>query len=246
MVALIFLFSANSALIQSLKCKAYSQGVHASSRASSDRVAIAIVKQSIANLDRRPWLQELHVKMLDLLATAHAKVAGGTVFFSGLQADAGLAYACKIALPLKFSAPKNSVGSPQQSEVSQLNTLLQEAAQHPDNGRKPGGGMAKANNVALSMFFGLGESQGKSDLFSLGVSLYQMVCGKLPLEGNSMVQLVFRIANEPPADTSSIRQNALRCAAKFISRALAKNMAERHQTGREMAGLIREYAAGLA
>src|SRR5450432_3534995 len=37
--------------------------------------------------------------------------------------------------------------------------------------------------------------EGASDLFSLGVSLYQMSCGKLPFEGDSMAQLMFRIAN---------------------------------------------------
>jgi CHASE2 domain-containing sensor protein len=37
---------------------------------------------------------------------------------------------------------------------------------------------------------------GRSDLFSLGVMLYQMCCGQLPFVGESMAQLMFKIANE--------------------------------------------------
>eukprot|EP01034_Spumella_vulgaris_P001105 gene1106-1470_t len=40
---------------------------------------------------------------------------------------------------------------------------------------------------------------GRSDLFSLGVTLYQMCCGQLPFTGESLAQLMFRIANEAPA-----------------------------------------------
>src|SRR5215813_883710 len=41
---------------------------------------------------------------------------------------------------------------------------------------------------------------GQSDLFSLGVTLYQLCCGSLPFSGESMAQLMFKIANEPPID----------------------------------------------
>ena len=46
--------------------------------------------------------------------------------------------------------------------------------------------------------------EGRSDLFSLAVSLYQLLCGKLPFEGESMAQLMFKIANEPPTDILSV------------------------------------------
>jgi serine/threonine-protein kinase len=86
---------------------------------------------------------------------------------------------------------------------------------------------------------------GASDLFSLGVSLYQMVCGKLPFEGDSMAQLMFRIANEPHADILSISPAVPPCVVAVINKALAKKVEERYQTGQEMAEAIRQCAAIL-
>jgi serine/threonine-protein kinase len=87
--------------------------------------------------------------------------------------------------------------------------------------------------------------EGHSDLFSLGVSLYQLVCGKLPFEGDSMAQLMFRIANEHPTDILSVNPKVPPCVVAIIDRALAKKISERYQTGSEMAEEIRQCAASL-
>lgn len=87
--------------------------------------------------------------------------------------------------------------------------------------------------------------EGRSDLFSLGVSLYQLLCGKLPFYGDSMAQLMFRIANEPHVDIRTVRAGVPDCVVKIIDKALSKNVAERYQTGAEMADAIRKCAASL-
>jgi len=87
--------------------------------------------------------------------------------------------------------------------------------------------------------------EGASDLFSLGVSLYQMACGKLPFEGDSMAQLMFRIANEPHTDILSIKPDLPVCFVAIINRSLAKQVEERYANGAEMANALRECAASI-
>ena len=87
--------------------------------------------------------------------------------------------------------------------------------------------------------------EGHSDLFSLGVSLYQLACGKLPFEGDSMAQLMFRIANEPHTDILSINPDVPPCVVAIINKSLAKKIEDRYASGSAMAEAIRQCAAGL-
>ena len=85
---------------------------------------------------------------------------------------------------------------------------------------------------------------GRSDLFSLAVSLYQMLCGKLPFEGDSMGQLMFKISSQPPTDILSIDPNVPARIVGFLNRAMDKEPDNRFQTGEEFAAALRE-AAGV-
>jgi serine/threonine protein kinase len=86
---------------------------------------------------------------------------------------------------------------------------------------------------------------GSSDLFSLGVSLYQLACGKLPFVGDSMAQLMFRIANEPPTDILSVRPDLPPCLVAIINQSLAKLNGDRFAGGADMAQALRQCAASL-
>ncbi|MEO7403883.1 MAG: serine/threonine-protein kinase, partial [Burkholderiales bacterium] len=83
---------------------------------------------------------------------------------------------------------------------------------------------------------------GRSDLFSLAVTLFQMACGRAPFTGDSMAQLMFKIANEPTPDITAFNPNVPRQLSGFLMKALAKEPSDRFQSGAEFAALMRRLA----
>jgi serine/threonine-protein kinase len=86
---------------------------------------------------------------------------------------------------------------------------------------------------------------GRSDLFSLGVSLYQLCSGQLPFVGESMAQLMFKIASEPHPDIRGIVPGLPDCVGQVIDKVLAKDPEQRYQTGGEFARDLRACLTAL-
>jgi CHASE2 domain-containing sensor protein/predicted Ser/Thr protein kinase len=80
---------------------------------------------------------------------------------------------------------------------------------------------------------------GRADLYSLGVTLYQLLTGQLPLVGDSMAALMYQIANQPAPSVRSLRPALPQALADILDRLLAKTPAERLQTGAEVAQGLR-------
>jgi len=84
------------------------------------------------------------------------------------------------------------------------------------------------------------QVDGRSDLFSLGVMLYQLLTGELPFQANSLAALMFKITNEPPQEVSQLRANIPTCLIKVIDKALQKEITMRYQCGHEFAQALRD------
>jgi len=80
---------------------------------------------------------------------------------------------------------------------------------------------------------------GRSDLYSLGVTLYQLLRGELPFEAPSLTGLMFKISNTPPPDVTFLRPDIAPRLKDVVERALQKNPDARFQTGMELANAIR-------
>ena len=82
------------------------------------------------------------------------------------------------------------------------------------------------------------DLDGRSDLFSLGVVLYQLVTLELPFNGEAATQIMYKIATEPYPDPLEIRPDLKKTCpwvSIVIKRAMEKERDKRYQTGAQMA-----------
>lgn len=81
---------------------------------------------------------------------------------------------------------------------------------------------------------------GHSDLFSLGVSLFQLLTGQLPFTADSMTGLMQQIAEAPHPRLRAFRPDLPACVESIIDRALAKNPDARYDSGAHMAAALED------
>ena len=86
---------------------------------------------------------------------------------------------------------------------------------------------------------------GHSDLFSLGVSLFQLLTGHLPFTADSMTGLMQQIAESPHPPLRSYRPDLPACVESIIDRALAKTPEARFESGAQMAAALEDCRSRL-
>ena len=86
---------------------------------------------------------------------------------------------------------------------------------------------------------------GHSDLFSLGVSLFQLLTGRLPFTADSMTGLMQQIAEAPHPPLRAVRPDLPVCVDAIIDRALAKNPEARFESGAQMAAALEDCRSRL-
>ncbi|OLB26010.1 MAG: hypothetical protein DMG41_05000 [Acidobacteria bacterium] len=84
---------------------------------------------------------------------------------------------------------------------------------------------------------------GRSDIFSLGVMLYEMITGEKPFPGQNITTVIYKIVNEEPVPPRQIDASIHPGISTVVLKALAKEPEQRYQSCREMLEDLRNYRA---
>jgi eukaryotic-like serine/threonine-protein kinase len=90
---------------------------------------------------------------------------------------------------------------------------------------------------------GESEVDHRTDLYSIGVVLYEMLTGKLPFEGENYNQLIVKVLTRQPTPPRQANPAFPREAEELVLRALAKNREERFQSALEMLEALKNVSA---
>ena len=82
---------------------------------------------------------------------------------------------------------------------------------------------------------------GRSDLFSVGVMLYEMITGERPFEGQSITTIMYKIVHETPISPRKLDGSIHPGLSALIEKSLAKAPDERFQTGSELTQALQNY-----
>ena len=111
-------------------------------------------------------------------------------------------------------------------------------------------GMTEVGSVlGTAQYLAPEQAQGqqvdeRSDLYSVGIVLYEMLTGTVPFKGDTAVTVALKHVNEAPAEPSQIVPGMPYALNQIVLKAIAKDRNARYQTAEEFAGDLRSAQAG--
>ena len=89
------------------------------------------------------------------------------------------------------------------------------------------------------------EPDGRSDIFSLGVVLYELLCGRKPFDGDSPTAIMLKIVSEPPAPPDEAEAAVPQGIWDVVARSLEKSRDLRYASAAEFGAALERASAAM-
>ena len=92
---------------------------------------------------------------------------------------------------------------------------------------------------------GTHDADQRSDVYAVGVILYEAVTGRLPFQAQNFNDLIFKIVLEEPLPASQVNPELDPAFSRIIMKAMARNPSDRFQSASEFAGVLESWALSV-
>lgn len=84
----------------------------------------------------------------------------------------------------------------------------------------------------------------RTDIYALGVMLYELVCGRAPFEGRSLVDTIHAVVHADPPRPRSLRKDVPRALETIITKAMEKDPGQRYSTAEALCADLERFVRG--